>query len=413
MARLYTSGFEWNDATADAITLNAATYSSANPRTGSFALNRGFVGGSPTQVAFTGALSTTYFGRCYYSVNDVTLSTTNHPQLASFLIGVSSAAFVVVNIDGSLTLSAGGGVGTLATTAAGVIPSAGYVMIELSINIGTGSVDAVEARVNGVSLGAFTGLNISDTAPSAFATTFASAAAGQTIDMDDVALNDSTGAAQNSWPGSGKVVLLKPVSDSAVGTGWTLGTGTAISANSGSTAVKNTPPLGVADLTAGSDTKQIRNATSNANVNYDANLTTYTTAGIGASDTVNVLVPMVATGAPVVTSAKAGTFGVSTNPAIANVSLGAGGTAGAFWSGVAAGTYPTGWKWSFGTTTYAPTVTRGSSPVARITQVTSSTRIADVCAMGMYVDYTPAVVAVTTPPKPNVVLQAVNRSAVW
>jgi hypothetical protein len=143
-------------------------------------------------------------------------------------------------------------------------------------------------------------------------------------------------------------------------------------------------------LTATADSTQIRNATSNANVNYDATMTTYTAAGVGSSDTVNVVLPMVATGAPVSTSAKAGTVGVASNPTIANVNLGTGGTAGAFWSGVAIGTYPTGNKWSFGTTTYAPTVTVGTAPVMRVTQVTSSTRIAIVSEMGIYVDYTPA-----------------------
>jgi hypothetical protein len=214
---------------------------------------------------------------------------------------------------------------------------------------------------------------------------------GTTADLlfEDVALNDDQGTFQNTWPGDGNIVLLRPTADSAVGTGWTLGTGTAISGNTGKTAVANTPPIGVADLTAGSDNKQIRNATSNANVNYDATMTTYTAAGVGTFDTVNVVVPLISTAAPVVTSAKAGTFGVVSNPAITSIALGAGGTAGAFWSGVAGGTWPTGWKFTQGTITYAPAVTKGTAPVMRVTQVTSSTRIAVVCFMGMYVDFTP------------------------
>jgi hypothetical protein len=195
------------------------------------------------------------------------------------------------------------------------------------------------------------------------------------------------------WDGAGflnpsRVGLLVPISDNTVGTGWTLGTGTAISGNSGSTAVKNTPPIGVADLTAGSDTKQIRNASNNANVNYDANLTTYATAGIVSTDTVLAVQPVVVTAAPVSTQAKQGTVGVSSNPVITNVALGAGGTSGAFWSGSAGGTYATGWKVSFGTLTTSPSVTLSSSPVMRITQVSSSTRIAVVCFMGMQVAWT-------------------------
>jgi hypothetical protein len=222
------------------------------------------------------------------------------------------------------------------------------------------------------------------------------------LNVDDVAVNDSTGASNNSYPGDGSVVLLKPTADSAVGAGWTLGTGTAIAGNTGKTAVSSTPPLGVADLAAGSDPKQIRNAAANANVNYDATITTYTAAGVGASDTINAVVPWVATSAPVATSAKLGTIGVVSNPAITSVNLGATGTAGAFWGGSAAATYGTGsngWKWSPGTMAERPTVTLGTAPVMRVQQVTASTRIAMVCGMFIYVDYTPAAPAAMKKPR--------------
>jgi hypothetical protein len=248
---------------------------------------------------------------------------------------------------------------------------------------------AWELRVDGATISSGTAQGVDSSNYAAISVAIGGSAV---LNFDDLAVNDDQGASQNTWPGAGNVLLLLPTADSAVGTGWTLGTGTAISANSGSTAVKNTPPISVADLTAGSDTKQIRNATSNANVNYDATMTTYTAAGVASGATVNVVVPVVATAAPLVTSAKAGTVGVVSNPAIANVALGAGGTAGAFWAGAAAGTYPAGWKWSSGTITYAPTVTLGTAPVMRVTQVTASTRIAMVCFMGIYVDYTPAAV---------------------
>lgn len=182
---------------------------------------------------------------------------------------------------------------------------------------------------------------------------------------------------------SSKVAMLVPTADSAVGAGWTLGSG----GTSGLwDALNNEPP------TAGADpgtTVQIRNATANANTNYDATMTTYTVAGIGASDTILAVRPVVVTAAPVTTSAKAGTVGVVSNPAITNIALAAGGTAGAFWSGVAAAAYPTGWKTSLGTLTASPSVALGTAPVMRITQVTSSTRIAMVGFMGINVAWTP------------------------
>lgn len=262
-------------------------------------------------------------------------------------------------------------------------------MLQVAIVLnGSGNATTATAVLNGVQFATST-LNT----PAAFRNFFCGLpdatvlAANTDIYLDDMAINDGTGASQTSYPPEGKVVGLFPLSDSAVGAGWTLGTGTAISSN-GFGSVDNKPPVGVADLAAGSDPKQIRNASANANTNYDANMTSYTAAGIGVSDTVTVVTPMVATAAPASTSAKQGTVGLVSNPAITNVALSAQGTSGAFWNGTIAGTYATGWKWSQGTPTINPTVTKGTQPVMRITQVTSSTRIAMVCAMMVTVEYT-------------------------
>jgi hypothetical protein len=228
---------------------------------------------------------------------------------------------------------------------------------------------------------------------------FGTFGAGDTVASTFTLYFDDFVADSSVIPGEGAVVLLKPTGDQAW-FGWRLGTNTAF--GNGYESVNNTPPLGVADLAAGSDPKQIRNAVASANDSYDALMTTYTAAGIGAGSTIEAIRPIVLTAAPVTTSAKLGTVGVVSNPTIANVSLGATGTAGAFWSGVTAGTFPTGWKFSGGTFTVAPAVTLGTAPVMRITQVTSSTRIAMVCFMGMYVDYTPSVGGAAEDPPPYV-----------
>lgn len=386
MARLWTSGGEWGDTTAEAaggsgFAANGVTLSTVNPRTGTYAWRQ--TTNARAVYSFAGgAFATTYYVRAYVYVSAI-------PTFATPLIGIGAAGNfygISINTDGTLLMIDRN---TNQVGSASAVVSAGtWLMLEASISVASSGAAVVQqARLDGVSFATGNGGTLSVVPGEVH---FAgNTGTIPTVDSDDIAFNDSTGASQNTWPGEGKVVLLKPVSDNAAGTGWTLGTGTASGGNAFA-AVDNTPPLGVADLTAGSDPKQIRNAMSNANVNYDANLTTYTNAGLATGATVNVVIPSVATSAPVVTSAKAGTIGIASNPAITNVALGAGGTAGAFWAGLAGGTYPSGWKWSKGTTTYAPAVTLGSSPVARITQVTASTRIAVVCALGMYVDYTPA-----------------------
>jgi len=283
-----------------------------------------------------------------------------------------------------------------------------WYRIELSCLIAAGAADAVELRLDGATVASQSGFSLSDTVPGEMELgVFQDPGSSLNVFVDDVALNDSTGGDQNTWPGAGNIVLLKPTADSAVAAGWTddAGSGTNIF-----DAVANTPPQGIADTTSSTGLHQIRDATTGANEAYDATMTDYTTAGVPSGATVNVVDPVISTAAPVSTSAKVGQVGVVSNPAIAVINLT--GNSGQFWSGTPAGTYETGWKWSHGTRTYAPTVTLGTAPVMRVTQVTSSTRIAMVCLMGIYVDYTPAVSSFIAAPLESR-LQAVARASLW
>jgi hypothetical protein len=410
MARLFTTGFEWNDLVTTAVTADGtyvnndavnitAGVVSSTVRSGAYAfqITRNATAASSASFrspTFATVLSTTYFFRYYFRLTALP-STVSLWMMRTQQAGGNGVASVRLTTGGKLQLFDEGAGTQIGSNSTATITTNTWYRVEVSVvtnasnlaasctlrldgvQVATGNFATPTAVTLGYDLGDYHGLAASN---------------ALTLTVDDLALNDSTGAAQNTWAGDGKVVLLLPASDNAKGTGWTNDAATTTNLFD---AVNNAPPVGIADTTSGSGLHQIRNATSNANVNYDANLTTYSAAGIGATDTINVLVPEVATAAPVTTSAKQGTYGISANPTISNVALGAGGTSGAFWSGTAAGTYLTGWKWSFGTTTYAPSVTVGSAPVARITQVTSSTRIAMVCAMGMYVDYTPAAAANT------------------
>lgn len=398
MARLFTSGAESNDASLENIALAAGvTISSANPRTGTYAYR---ATSASLTFNFTGAVGTICYARAYVYL-------TGAPSAMQLLLALGDGGInrigIAFNTDGTLLLRTAGG--TNIGSPSDVLSTPSWHCIELAYKVGTGATDYAEGKVNGVSFASSSTVSLTDNAPGGLF--FAYGGGGLTVDTDDVALNDDTGASQNTWPGEGRIVLLIPTADSAVGTGWTLGTGTAISGNSGSTAVKNRPPLGVADLAAGSDTKQIRNASSNANVNYDATMTTYAAAGVTPADIVNLVVPIIATAAPVTTSSKQGTVGVVSNPTIANVALGAVGTPGAFWAGSAGGTYVTGWKITRATLTYNPSVVVTTAPVMRITQVTANTRIAVVCFMGMFVDFTQG-----RNPQVKVIKQAINRAAV-
>jgi len=260
-----------------------------------------------------------------------------------------------------------------------------WYRIEISITINAGSqINSCELRLDGVTVASATGLTISISGFMLFGWLLAPGA-NKSCWIDDVAVNDASGASQNSWPDSGKVVLLLPTADSAVGTSWTDSGGASTNLFD---SINNTPPIGIADTIANAG-HQIRNAGS-ATSSYDATMTTYSAAGISSADTINVLVPLINVGAPVSTQAKTGSYGVASNPTITNIAF-VKGVSSDFWRGSAAGTYQTGWGWEKGTVTYSPSVTVGTAPVARVTITGgSSSRIAMADFMGIYVDYTPA-----------------------
>lgn len=226
------------------------------------------------------------------------------------------------------------------------------------------------------------------------------AARGIDLYIDDLALNDSNGAASNTWVGNTNLKMLLATADSAVGTGWLTSGNNIINLY---TNIDNVPPLGIADV-INNEGHQIRNGSNVANSAYDATLQSYSAAGVAAIDVINVVQALVVSGAPVSTSAKSGTVGCVSNPSSSMANLAAGpSTAGQFWTGVAAGTYPTGWKTSLGPAVHGDIASgsRSTAPVVRINQVTANTRIAMVTLLGMYVDYTPGTPAAALVWKPS------------
>jgi hypothetical protein len=401
MARLFTSGAEAKDSgTVNLVNLidgyrqgtGTLTFDTGTVRSGACAFKYASgAGGSAisSRFAFTGVASRNYYMRFYVNSPGLPTATATIWQSDA----VASTSFLVkMTTTGTLQLFAGT---TQVGSDSAALSTNTWYRVEVHWNIGTGATDAADLLLDGTSVASTTTANITDTA-SALVVWGLNTAGGtnNNLFIDDVALNDDQGASQNTYPGDGKVVLLLPTSDAGVGTGWTNDAGGTATLN---VDVDNIPPIGITDTSSGTGLNQVRNATSNANVTVDENMTTYTAAGVPAGATIKVIDPIVATAAPVVTSAKQGLVGVVSNPAITAIALGAGGTAGAFWSGVAGGTYPTGWKISHGTITYAPAVTLGTAPVMRIQQVTASTRIAVCCFMGIYVDYTPAAAAAVIP----------------
>ena len=191
---------------------------------------------------------------------------------------------------------------------------------------------------------------------------------------------DDYGEDNSNWLGEGKVVLLIPISDNARDTLWKGGNGGLTNLFE---AVNNKPPIGTASET---DLTQIEHGGGAAGTTdrYDANMTAYSTAGIVAEDTINAVLPFIECGEDVATGTKNLSFNILSNPTTDNtgsfdVTLGTSG---------ALGTGPTGWWQKTGPLGGAPDTL--DSPVFRVIRPETASRVASVCFMGIYVDYTPA-----------------------
>lgn len=404
MARMLSCGWEWGTAKEfERPSTGNATVQSTIVRTGTYALQA--TGYQLSDIGFLGATGTHYWARMYFRISALPTTTS-----AIMFCGVRStvnggAAMLTTTGKIQAATAAAGVYTTFGSDSAATIAVGTWYRLEqhFMVNAAAGADDTVEVLLDGVSVASSTTKTIGTAAPNVCEVGWCTNPTNTPdIYIDDFALNNG---ASNDWPGPGSLVLLKPVSDNAR-VGWTAGGGATTSLFD---AVNNTPPVGVA---AATNTSQIARTVANTTDTYDANLTSYTTAGIGASDTINV-VNLVWNHGHAGTTAHTMGYQMLSNPVIAEVT----GTS----VGSAAGTHPTNWFWTYdpavatsgpGVAT-APSVTRGTSPVMRVRKGTSdATNASFVDAMGAYVDYTPAV-AVNPPRTQTVVQQAVQRAANW
>jgi hypothetical protein len=218
-------------------------------------------------------------------------------------------------------------------------------------------------------------------------------AATYTAYVDDLAIDDAT------QPGNGKVLLAVPVSVNQAGS-WTGGAGGAVAI-----AAVDFPPAGTATETDSTQIESVDASGDNSTDECRINLTTYTNLGVGASDTINTVMPFVWQGEDINTGTKAGSMGLQANPADTYGTFNYGNDDGAL------GTFNVQWRCTFRATN-SPSVTLGNNPVIAVRKTDAGTRVASVCAMGMYVDYTPAVAALFKQ-KVVGVNQAVSRASVY
>ena len=380
MARLVTSGLEISltggstgldpqqstgTVTRDTVIFRSGSRSLKCVDSTSFSIISQFPG-PPTDIYFRG----------YWYFSDATPGND-----LTFVKETGNSSIVVCNLQllttGVLRLQNGAADTTIATGAT-VLQDNTWYRIEIFIGLVVGN-DNYEVRIDGVT--EFSGSAALTVATSIQGINVGNVAGTVTLNtyLDDIAINDNSGANQTSWPGSGKVVLCKPVSDVQDGS-WTAGAG---GTGDLSLAITNTPPVGSATPT---NTSQIRNTDAsgdNATDEYRANLTTYSNAGIVAADTITLLHPVINDGQEVATGTKTGSFGLQSNPSQTYLAF-------TYCDDVgASGTFPTNWRWHRGTVEYAPSVTLASNPVMAVRKTDTGTRMAWVDGLFMYVEYVP------------------------
>lgn len=399
MARTRCLGFEANDPLVEcglSALPTGVTFDATIVRTGGRSLKIVPASGSALSQVVPLTAGTPYT-RVYVRI-------TTLPSAARVLVGsnVANQACIIVNPDGSLTYQGRDGSSNIVATETSVtLLTDSNAWYRLEWVRGTDAINPGDTlmRIDGVDVttsstvtagtilvGVVPGLGCSD-----------SVAATYTAYFDDCCQDDAT------WPGDGAVVLSLPISDNARG-GWTGGA-------SGTTnlfdAVNNTPPIGKA---AASETNltQTKNAVSSATDNCDFNMQSYTTAGVPSGATVNAVQAVVAHGEEISTGTKAGALKIVSNPAQSvEDTFNFGSDLGA------EGTYPTNWDAIVGTAQSGAGVTFGTSPVVRVGKRTATTRAVNACFVGLYIDYTPAIVTTPSTPGSFIRSQAVMRAANW
>jgi hypothetical protein len=395
MARILTSGAESASALTENVTLTGPgpiTFDTATKRSGarSFKLDTGASSQTSfVQPAVNSSTIGSYF-RAY--LNFAAFPTSGNCRIfqhGDAVITTPTKGFLIqILSDGSIAAQNANGGATLGTPfSTYFLTTNTWYRFEAFTTYGVGATDSVIVRVTPdggttTELCNASGLNLNNDAIglSWAAGWCSSPNANAVMYVDDIALNDTTGTDQNSFPGDGKVALLLPISDNARATLWTGGGGGLTNLWD---AVNNTPPVGIA---SGNNTSQIEHAGGAAGTtdSYDANMTTYTTAGVGASDTVKLVEYVIVHGEDVATGTKLLNMQLVSNPTdTISANFTAGNDAGQ------ATTYPTLWVARRNGIVYNPSVTKGTSPVARVRRPEIATRVASVCFMGVFVEYQP------------------------
>jgi hypothetical protein len=337
-----------------------------------------------------GALDTTYYLRFYANFTSIPSSGAN---ILRWWNNAGSVEVLSLRIGAGDVLQLYSGAGTQIGSDSAALSTGVWYRVEVEVRVATGggANSTAKARIDGTEFAASSAADLNGSAPAKIGVGLVlSPGTSKVMYMDDLALNDNSGSAQNTYPGAGKVVLLTPVSDNARATLWTGGAGGTTNLYD---AVNTTPPAGLISGSS-SNTSQIEHGGGAAGTTdaYAANMTSYSTAGVGASDTITLIQPWVIVGEDITTGTKLLKHQITSNPtgtATGNIDASSPTTTSGVTTGLAVDTYPTGWYVHQGTIDYAPSVTLATQPVLSIIRPETAAGVASSCFMAILVEYVP------------------------
>ncbi|TAK89395.1 MAG: hypothetical protein EPO06_12090 [Burkholderiaceae bacterium] len=239
MARLVTCGFELNSTGSgvEYTTNSSATIQTSIVRSGKYALRNNTSSGT-TQVRInltTSDQGRSGFARLYLYI--ASLPSVNTDIIRWINQSGTTVARMRLNTDGTLNLI--NTTGSTVSTASSALSTATWYRVEMQNNA-SAATGVLTGLLDGVQFGSG-----NNSIQGQWARVDVGVRTTCTADlyMDDIAVNDSTGGSQNTWPGAGSIVHCHP---NAAGdsTQWTIGGSSAAGTNFGSVS-EETPDDGV------------------------------------------------------------------------------------------------------------------------------------------------------------------------
>ena len=205
MGRVFHSGFE--TAQTDVFgkewtSFGTATIDTINPRSGTYSLRNANTG----RASWADLLEPEAYARLYIRLD-------GEPTSRREFANIGSATHVIslyLNIDRTIGLE---NTGALLGTSAAVIPVGQWIRVEFRALKGAGT-GAAELRIEGVTEVTASNLQAGTADWSTFVAGFLTSP-GTASRFDDIAVNNVAGTVNNSWPGEGGIVLIKPTADTA------------------------------------------------------------------------------------------------------------------------------------------------------------------------------------------------------